>query len=140
MLTMLVVAFALGVVAGLRTFTAPAVLLLARHVRVAGGIVAVLAVGELVADLLPNTPSRTTPMPLAARIVSGAFVGWFATSGTALIRVAGAVAGIIGALVGTFGGHGLRLKAITWIGAIPAGLLEDVVAIGIAVAAVTVSR
>ena len=40
MLTMLV-AFALGLVAGLRTFTAPAVLLLARHVRVAGAIVAV---------------------------------------------------------------------------------------------------
>lgn len=134
--TMFVVAFALGVVAGLRTFTAPAVLLLSRHVRVAGAIVAVLALGELVGDLLPNTPSRTQPMPLAARIVSGAFVGCYVATGTPVVRVAGGVVGIIGAVIGTFGGHALRLKAIARIGAIPAGLVEDVVAIGIAVAAV----
>jgi|SRR5579862_8380692 len=136
MLTILVVAFALGVVAGLRTFTAPAVLLLARHYTVAGGIVAVLAAGEFVGDLLPNTPSRTTPLPLAARILSGAFVGSFVASGGTLVRVAGGVAGIGGALIGAFVGHNLRLKAIARIGAIPAGLVEDVVAIGIALAAV----
>lgn len=137
MLTMLVVAFALGLVAGLRTLTAPAVLLLARHARLAGAIVAVLAVGELIGDMLPNTPSRTTPMPLAARIMSGAFVGCYVANGSLGVRVAGGVAGIIGALIGTFVGHDLRLKAIARIGAIPAGLVEDVVAIGIAVAAVT---
>jgi uncharacterized membrane protein len=138
MLTMLVVAFALGVVAGLRSLTAPAVLLVARHYRVAGLIVSVLAVAELIADLLPNTPSRTAPMPLGARIVSGAFVGWFVASGGPATRVAGGVAGIIGALVGTFVGHDLRLKAIARIGAIPAALVEDVVAVGIAVLAVVV--
>jgi uncharacterized membrane protein len=136
MLTVLLVAFALGVVAGLRTFTAPAVLLLARHARVAGAIVAVLAVGELIGDLLPNTPSRTSPMPLAARIVSGAFVGCYVADGPLGVRVAGGVAGIIGAVIGTFVGHAARLKAIARIGPIPAGLVEDVVAIGIAVAAV----
>ena len=136
MLNVLVVALALGLVAGLRTFTAPAVLLLARHVRVAGAIVAVLAVGELVGDLLPNTPSRTKPMPLAARIVSGAFVGCYVATGTPVVRVAGGVVGLIGAVIGTFAGHSLRLKAISRIGAIPAAVVEDVVAIGIAVAAV----
>lgn len=135
MLNTLVVALALGLVAGMRTFTAPAVLLLARHVRVAGAIVAVLAVGELIGDLLPNTPSRTTPMPLAARIVSGAFVGCYVANGTMAVRVAGGTAGIAGALVGAFGGHNLRLKAIARIGAIPAGLVEDLLAIGIALAA-----
>ncbi|HWZ59449.1 MAG TPA: hypothetical protein VNW46_10785 [Gemmatimonadaceae bacterium] len=139
MIAALTIALALGVVAGLRTFTAPAVLLLASHARVAGVIVAVLAVGELIADLLPNTPSRTAPTGLIARLVSGAFVGWFSIAmrgGNTPLRVAGACVGVGGALIGTFGGHALRLKAIARIGAIPAALSEDVVAIAIAILAV----
>jgi uncharacterized membrane protein len=137
MVAMLVVAFALGVSAGLRSLIAPAVVLLARHDTVAGLIVAVLAGGELVADMLPKTPSRTAPIGLGVRIVSGAFVGaLIAPGGATGLRVAGAVAGVAGALVGTFVGHDLRLKAITPIGAIPAALAEDVVAIAIAVFAV----
>jgi uncharacterized membrane protein len=130
MTALLGVAFALGIVSGLRTFTGPAILLLARGNRVAGIIVAVLAVGELIADQLPTIPSRTTPGPLIARLVSGAFVGWFVAG------VAGAALGIVGALIGTFGGHALRLKAIASIGAVPAGLVEDAIAIGLAVVAV----
>ena len=138
MTTALAAAFILGIVAGLRAFTAPAVALLAARDWVAGGIVAVVAAGELFADMLPTTPSRTTPVPLGARIVSGAFVGWFVTPGSASMRVVGALVGVAGALVGTYGGHALRLRAIAAIGAIPAALVEDVVAIGLAVAAVTI--
>jgi uncharacterized membrane protein len=137
MITALTIALALGVVAGLRTFTAPAVLLLASHARVAGLIVAVLAVGELISDLLPNVPSRTSPAGLIPRLVSGAFVGWFAIAmhgGNTPLRVAGD--SDAGALIGAFGGHALRLKAIARIGAIPAALAEDVVAIAIAILAV----
>jgi uncharacterized membrane protein len=138
MMTALVAAFILGVVAGLRSLTAPAVVLLAARDWLAGGIVAVLAAGELVADMLPATPSRTTPVPLGARIVSGAFVGWFVTPGSSTARVVGALVGVAGALVGTFGGYALRIRAIAAIGATPAALVEDVVAIGLAVAAVTI--
>ena len=137
MSTVFVVVFLLGVVAGLRSLTAPAAVLLAARDFVAGGIVAALALGEFVADALPTTPSRTTAVPLMARIASGAFVGWFVVPGTTGTRIVGAIVGIAGALVGTYGGHALRLRAISAIGAIPAALVEDVVAIGLAVAAVT---
>ena len=122
-------AFVFGVVAGLRTFTAPAAALLALHHRVAGLIVAALAAGELVMDAMPNTPSRTAPVGLGARIVSGAFVGWL------VAQIPGACVGVLGALVGTYGGHRLRAKAITRIGAIPAALTEDAVTLVIAVLA-----
>ena len=131
MIAMLAIAFALGISSGLRTFTSPAVVLLALHYRIAGLIVAVLALGEWYVDLQPNTPSRTAPVGLGARLVSGACVGWLAA------RAPGACAGIIGALIGTYGGHALRLGAIKQIGAIPAGLTEDAVALAIAVLAAT---
>ena len=126
---MLAIAFVLGISSGLRTFTAPAVVLLALHDRVAGLIVAVLALGEYYLDLQPNTPSRTGAVGLSARMVSGAFVGWMTA------RAPGACAAIVGALIGTYGGHALRLRAIKQIGAIPAGLTEDVIAVAIAVLA-----
>ncbi len=49
----------------------------------------------------------------------------------------GAIAGIIGALLGTYGGHAARLAAISAIGALPAAILEDAVAIGLAFIIVT---
>ncbi len=137
MVSALFVAFCLGLVAGLRSLMAPAVLLLARHVRVAGAILAVLAAAELIADTSPMTPARTAPGPLVARILSGAFCGWFVVSGSIGIQVAGVVAGVLGALVGTYGGYVARLAAIERIGAIPAALAEDIVAIGLALFAVT---
>jgi uncharacterized membrane protein len=138
---LLFLVFILGVVSGLRTFTALAVVLLARGNRVAGIVVAVLALAEYVGDLLPNTPSRTRPGPLIARMVSGAFVGWFvmrADAAPTAQHVLGAIVGALGAIAGAYGGHALRLKAITRIGAIPAGLVEDLIAIGLAIAAVPV--
>ena len=134
-------AFVLGVVSGLRAFTAPAVVLLARGNRIAGIVVAVFALAEYVGDLLPNTPSRTKPGPLIARLVSGAFVGWFimrADVAPTAQHFLGAIVGALGALVGAYGGHALRLKAIDKIGAVPAGLVEDAIAIGLAIAAVPI--
>jgi len=116
---------------------APAAVLLSRHVRVAGIIVAILAVGELIVDLLPTTPSRTSPVPLMVRIVSGAFCGWFVVTGSPAARILGALAGVVGALVGTYGGHAARLRAIKRLGAIPAALAEDVLAVALALFAVT---
>jgi uncharacterized membrane protein len=135
-LTILLTAFSLGVVAGLRSMMAPAAVLLARHVRVAGIVVAILAIGELIVDLLPTTPSRTAPVPLVARLLSGAFCGWFVVTGSPAAPIAGVLAGVAGALVGTYGGHAARARAITRLGAIPAALAEDVFAVALALLAV----
>ena len=80
-------ALGIGFVAGLRSLTAPAVVAWAAHVGWinlhgsplsfmgsiwAVGIFTVLALVEFVADQLPSTPSRTAPVGLSARIVTGA--------------------------------------------------------------------
>ena len=86
----LALAFAIGVIAGLRAFTAPAVVCWAvhlgwinlhgSHLAILGStvtvvIVTLLASFELVNDKLPATPNRTSPGPLGARIVMGALCG-----------------------------------------------------------------
>lgn len=129
-------AFVLGVVSGLRTFTSPAVLLLLNRRGVAGYVAAAFAVLEYVGDLVPNAPARTSAGPFAFRVFSGAFVGWmfFTTHGAP--SIAGAAVGIVGAIVGTLGGYAMRMLAIERIGAVPSALVEDVVAIGLALLAV----
>src|SRR6202171_2310617 len=83
-------AIGIGAVAGLRALTAPTVLAWAaerRLIRLGSSPFAAIisataarritdfAVGELIADKLPFTPSRLTAAPLASRIVSGAICG-----------------------------------------------------------------
>src|SRR6202049_5060308 len=85
-----VLAFLIGVIAGLRSMTAPAVVSWAArlgwlHVENTGlaflgfaftpYILSALAIGELINDKLPKTPSRKEPAPFAARVVMGAFCG-----------------------------------------------------------------
>jgi uncharacterized membrane protein len=134
----LAAAFVLGLVSGLRVFTGPAALYVAR-----GGLASIVLVGaavvEYVVDALPQTPSRTIPVGLAARIVSGAFVGWAATALSEhwMPPAAGIIVGIAGALAGTYGGSAARQWGIARFGAIPAAIVEDVVAIVLAAFAVT---
>jgi uncharacterized membrane protein len=137
MLPLLLAIFVLGFVAGLRTFTAPAVLWLMRHFGIWAIVLAALAVAEYVGDLYPKTPARTSAFGLIARIVSGAFVGWAMATSTGGSGMLGAIVGVVGALAGAYGGLAIRLKAIAAIGEISAALLEDVVAIVLAVLAVT---
>ncbi|WP_334164238.1 DUF4126 family protein [Phenylobacterium sp.] len=141
---MLILAFFLGVIAGLRTFTAPAavawaavsgrLILADTPMAVLGSPVAAwiltgLAALELVGDKLPKTPSRKAPGPFVARVVSGALVG--AAVGWAAGQVlAGAVAGALGAGLGTLGGYAARMGLARRLGRdLPAALLEDVVAV-----------
>jgi uncharacterized membrane protein len=49
----------------------------------------------------------------------------------------GAIAGIAGAVIGTYAGHAARLAAIARIGGYPAAIVEDLVAIGLAAFIVT---
>lgn len=132
----LLAAFLLGIVAGLRTFTAPAVLWLLRHRSGWATLLAVLAFAEYAGDLYPKAAPRTGLFPLIVRMASGAFVGSAiaVTAGTS--AVAGAIAGVAGAVVGAYGGLALRLRAIAAIGPVASGVLEDVVAIAIAVTVV----
>jgi uncharacterized membrane protein len=134
--TALLLAFGLGIAAGLRTFTPIAAVLLARG-GLWGIVFAIAAAGEYVVDVFPNTPSRTGIVGLSARIVSGAFAGWMIATMHANLGVSGAIAGVAGALIGTFGGHAARLAAIARIGGYPAAFVEDLVAIGLAAFIVT---
>lgn len=108
-------AFLIGVIGGLRTMTAPAVVAWAanRHwlnldnslLALIGSLGAVLvvtlgALGEFVIDKLPSTPNRTRLLGLVGRSVLGGLAGAaVAVAGAQLIalgillRVAGAIAG-----------------------------------------------
>jgi len=152
----LLAALLIGVVAGLRSMTAPAAVawgaafgwvpldgtwagFLARPV--ARWIFTALALGELVGDKLPTTPSRKAVGPFAGRVASGAFCG--AALGAARgATVTGAVAGAVGAVLGTLGGYEARTRLAASIGGrdTPIALLEDVVAIAAAFGIVAAVR
>jgi uncharacterized membrane protein len=146
-LTMLLV-LGIGVVAGLRSLTAPAVVAWAAQlgwINLQGSplafmgskwtvcILTVLALVELVADQLPSTPARTAAVGLSARIVTGALSGaCLAVAGGAALWL-GAVLGVIGAVIGTFGGYQARVGLVRGLRApdISIAIPEDVVAIGL---------
>ena len=135
----LLLALGIGSVSGLRVFTSLAALALVRG-GVWSYVVAVIALGEYVADASPNIPSRTALPSIAIRPLSGAVAGWLIAAmhgGSTVLAAVGAVCGVIGAFAGTYGGHAARLWAIARIGAIPAALAEDVLAIALAAFLVT---
>jgi uncharacterized membrane protein len=131
-----VLALLIGVVAGLRAMTAPAVYLEGTWLAFLGYawtpyILSALALAELVSDQLPKTPSRKVPMQFGARIVSGGLCG-SALGPSGGTWIAGLVAGVIGAVVGTLGGYEFRTRRVATSGGrgLPIALLEDAIAIG----------
>jgi uncharacterized membrane protein len=141
----LLFAFLIGVVAGFRALTPLAVVSWAAHLGrlpLAGSwlaflgfaatpyVMTLLAVAELVADKLPQTPSRKSAVPFVVRILSGALCG--AALGIARQSpIGGLLAGALGAVAGTFGGYEFRARLVKAIGGndLPIALLEDAVAI-----------
>lgn len=144
----LALAFSIGVVAGLRSLTAPAVVAWAAHLgwinlhgtplSFVGSVWAVtiftlLALAELVADQFPKTPSRTTPVGVSARIVTGALTGACLAVAGGVTPWLGALAGPLGGIAGAFGGYHVRvglvraLRVPDFAIAIP----EDLIAIGL---------
>ena len=139
-------AFLIGVIAGLRALTAPAAVSWAArwgwlHLEnswlsflgapVTPYIFTVLAIGELINDKLPKTPSRKAPASAGARLLTGGLCG--AALGTASgALLGGLVAGIFGAVVGTLGGYEARTRLAKAIGGkdLPIALLEDAIAVG----------
>ena len=138
-------ALLIGIVAGLRAMTAPAVVCWAAHfgwLDLSGTwlaflgnvwarwILTLFALVELVTDQLPSTPSRTVPVQFGARIVMGALSGAAIGSASGAM-IGGLLAGIVGSVIGTLGGRAFR----GWLAAAfgsdrPAALIEDAVAIG----------
>jgi uncharacterized membrane protein len=95
-------------------------------------ILTFMAIGELVNDKLPKTPSRLIPPQFITRIVTSALCG-FAIGVSGDGTILGLVAGIIGAVAGTFGGAKARgLLAKRFGRDLPVALLEDAVAVGVA--------
>jgi len=150
----LCLAFAMGVIAGLRAFTAPAVVCWAAHlgwINLHGShlsflgsivtvvIVTLLAIFELVNDKLPKTPNRTTPGPLGFRILTGGLSGGALAIAGAQGVVLGVILETVGAVAGTFGGYQARHQIVTGlkIKDIGVALAEDLVAIGGALLIVT---
>ena len=143
--TVIVHALFIGVIAGLRAMTAPAVVSWAARagwLEVAPTSLAflgyaftpwiftVLALGELITDQLPSTPSRTVPIQFGTRIVTGALSGAAIAAGHGAL-VMGAIAGSAGAVIGTLGGRALRGRLASAFGNDrPAALIEDAISIG----------
>jgi uncharacterized membrane protein len=141
---MLAFALLIGIVAGLRAMTAPAAVAFAARfggLSVAGTplafmgyaftpwILGVLALGELITDQLPSTPSRKVPIQFGTRILMGGLAGATIGAGGGGL-VAGLALGVVGAVIGTYGGAALRAKLAVHFGRdLPAALIEDAVAV-----------
>ena len=140
-------AFLIGMVAGLRTMTAPAIVSWAAHfgwIHLGGTwlafldsfwarwILTLFALVEFVSDQLLSTPSRTVPVQFGARIVTGALSSGAIGAGRG-VMFGGVLAGGAGAVIGTLGGHAFRGRLAATFGKDrPAAFIEDAVAIGAA--------
>ncbi|HEY8998272.1 MAG TPA: DUF4126 family protein [Edaphobacter sp.] len=148
----LVLAFLIGVVSGLRALTAPAAISWAARLgllKLEGTplaflgyaatpyIFTVLALGELVNDKLPKTPSRKVPPQFIARVLMGALTGGAIGASAGMLWV-GVVVGAIGAVAGTLGGASFRGALSRAFGKdLPAALIEDAIAILLSIFIVT---
>lgn len=140
-------ALVIGIVGGLRAMTAPAAVSWAAYLgwlklqdswlafmgyTWTPWLLTLFAIGELIVDQLPSTPSRTLPAPFITRVVVGALTG--GAIGTAAgAPLIGFVLGPIGAVIGTLGGRAARGALAAKFGRDrPAAIIEDIVAIGAA--------
>jgi uncharacterized membrane protein len=94
-------------------------------------IFTVLAAGELVGDKLPRTPSRTAPFPLLARVALGGLAGSIAATAMGGPGLEGVLLGVVGALVGAFGGAMVRRDVVAKLGCPdwPVAVIEDAIAV-----------
>jgi uncharacterized membrane protein len=140
-------AVGIGLVAGLRSLTAPAVVAWGAHFgwlnlessplgfmssTAAVAIFSLLALGELIADKLPMIPKRTAPAPLLARIITGGLCGACLCAAAGKSLVAGTLLGGIGGLVGASLGYGVRKRLDLHIKDLVVAVCEDAVAVGLA--------
>jgi uncharacterized membrane protein len=141
-------AFLIGIIAGLRSMTAPAAVSWAARlgwlhlentwlaflgVPITSFVLGLFAISELITDKIPKTPSRKTPVPFLARILTGALSG-AALAAPARALTGGLLAGALGGVAGTLGGYEFRHRLVQAIGGkdLPIALLEDAIAVGAA--------
>jgi uncharacterized membrane protein len=140
----LLLALLIGVVAGLRAFTAPAVVAWAAFLHwinldgtwaswmghwATVAVLTVIAVAELISDKMPTLPSRKSAPQFLVRLATGAFAG--AVLGTAWgYRWGSLGAGLIGAVIGTVVGYAARIRLVAANGGRdrPIAIAEDVFA------------
>ncbi|HLW35810.1 MAG TPA: DUF4126 family protein [Chthoniobacterales bacterium] len=154
MTTVFVFALAIGFTTGLRALTPPALVAWAAHLgwmnlnsspfafmgsTIAVVIFSILAVLELIGDLLPSTPKRTAPMPLLARILIGGLCGSCLCAASNQSLFIGAILGAIGGVIGAFAGYEIRKRVVAALKVedMFVALLEDLITIGIAYFSVT---
>jgi uncharacterized membrane protein len=142
---LLLFAFLIGCVCGLRSMTAPAVVawgarlgwlhLQGSHLaffanKISLVIFSLFAIGELIADKLPFIPGRIQPGPLGVRIVLGAMCGAALCIAGSGLPLFGAILGGLGGVAGAFAGYHYRRSLSTKVPDLLLALLEDVVAVG----------
>jgi uncharacterized membrane protein len=154
-MSVLMCAFVIGIVCGLRVMVGLAAVswgaskqqvplegtwLSFLGARVTPYIVTVLAIGEIINDKLPKTPSRLVPPQFGGRVVMGALTGTAIGLSHGQVWM-GLLAGVIGSVVGTLGGAKARgLMAKLFGRDLPAALLEDAVAVALAALAIVELR
>jgi uncharacterized membrane protein len=145
-LEVLLLAFLIGVVSGMRSLTAPAVVAWAAHrgwlnlqntsLAFMGSTAAliifcVLALAEMVTDQLPATPSRLKPTGLIARVLLGGLSGAAVAVAGGQSLALGATLGAAGGIAGAYGGYHARTGLVRAL-KVPdfvVACLEDAVAI-----------
>ena len=146
MMTWLIAIPLLGLVTGLRTMTAMAVLCWFAYAGqlsvgdswaawsgklITAIIFTVLALGEYIGDKLPKTPNRTSPFPLIARLVFAGLVGAIVADGLNGSGVEGVILCVLGAVIGAFAGILIRREIVQRLGSKdwPVALAEDLSAV-----------
>jgi uncharacterized membrane protein len=145
-LHVLLLAFSIGIICGLRAITGPAVAAWAAHLgwmnlhgtplSFMGSIITVVvftlaAAGEIVNDKLPKTPSRLAPGGLVPRILFGGLAGAAVAVGGGQSLWLGVVLGVVGSLAGAYAGYYIRKSVVAALGTkdLYIALVEDLVAI-----------
>ena len=140
----------IGVVAGMRTTFAPAVLshYLNKHPASVNGsifgfmaspvtsvITKLMGAGEIIGDKLPSTPDRIGVPQIFGRIASGAFAGIVISKANNQNMAKGFLIGGISALAGSFGAFYLRkyIDGLPNVKDVFIGVGEDVMALTIGV-------
>ena len=142
---LIILALAIGIIAGLRAMMPLAAIAWAArlgHLPLVGthlawlGNAAVpwvftsLAIIELYNDVQPKTPSRLIPPQFITRVVTGSLAGSVLGFGVGNLWI-GLIFGAIGAVLGTLGGAKFRGTLAAAFGKdLPAALIEDLIAIG----------
>jgi uncharacterized membrane protein len=138
--------FIIGIIAGLRSLTAPALVSWAAHIgwldlsgshlhflgsTAAAIVLSLLALGELVMDKLPKTPNRTSSGPLVFRVITGGFSGAVICVSAHQSLVIGVILGSLGGIVGAFAGYGIRRRLVKNSGHpdFAVAIAEDIIAI-----------